>query len=144
MRRLLLAGGALSAALALAGCHEDHQISGTITNPCNGENVTFSGVLHTEGHIVSQNPDSVHLQLHENSSDVKGSGSFGNNYTVPIAVNQVLTLGPGVTATERVTENVISSGSAPNFLIHELIHVTVDANGNIRALVDTFSAECKG
>jgi hypothetical protein len=39
--------------------------------------------------------------------------------------------------------NLISNGSAPNLLIHQLFHITINANGVVTALVDRSRIECK-
>lgn len=39
--------------------------------------------------------------------------------------------------------NLISNGSAPNLRIHELFHITINANGVVTALVDRSRIECE-
>ena len=39
--------------------------------------------------------------------------------------------------------NLISNGSAPNLLIHQLFHITINANGVVTALVDRSRIECE-
>jgi hypothetical protein len=39
--------------------------------------------------------------------------------------------------------NLISNGSAPNLLIHELFHITINANGVVTALLERSRIECE-
>lgn len=55
-----------------------------------------------------------------------------------------ITLNPGETFTDVTNTKVISSGSAPDFLLHALFHLTITLNGMVTALVDNFTAECRG
>jgi len=48
---------------------------------------------------------------------------------------------PGATTqTEVDVFNAIGQGSAPNFTVRGVVHTTVDANGNVTASVDHFTA----
>lgn len=38
--------------------------------------------------------------------------------------------------------NIIGQGSAPNFRVHLLIHLTFNANGGVTAFQDQFSSDC--
>jgi hypothetical protein len=48
---------------------------------------------------------------------------------------------PGATTqTEVDVFNAIGQGSAPNFTVRAVVHTTLDANGNVTASVDHFTA----
>jgi hypothetical protein len=38
--------------------------------------------------------------------------------------------------------DVVSKGSAPNFLLHMTLHVTVNANGTLTSFVDNLTETC--
>jgi hypothetical protein len=38
---------------------------------------------------------------------------------------------------------IIGQGPGNNYLVHEVFHVTINANGEVTAYVDNFSIECK-
>ena len=48
---------------------------------------------------------------------------------------------PGATTqTEVHVLNVVGQGSAPNFTVRGVVHLTVNANGDVTAFVDHFTA----
>jgi hypothetical protein len=48
---------------------------------------------------------------------------------------------PGATVmTDTGLFNVIGQGAAPNFTVRMVVHTTVDANGNVTAVVDHLTA----
>ena len=51
---------------------------------------------------------------------------------------------PPLVSTFGVNFHIISQGAAPNFLVHILFHVTVNANGEVTALVMDYSPRCTG
>jgi hypothetical protein len=38
---------------------------------------------------------------------------------------------------------IIGQGPGNNFLVHEVFHITFNANGSITAFVDKFSVDCR-
>jgi hypothetical protein len=111
-----------------------------------GEVVTLSGDLHI---LISTTVNANHISLytHFQPQGVSGVGSVsGDKYQ-----------GTGVTRTsieadvvsfpfiETFVNNfrIIGQGPGNNFLLHQNIHITVNANGTVTASVDNFSVECK-
>jgi len=119
-------------------------ISFTRTNPCNGENVTFSGNGHLNFHLTFDSGGGVHYDLHTNSQDVKGIGDQGNTYTIPLESLDSVNGQVGREATVTLTEEVISQGSAPNFVLDEDAHTTVNADGTITVSFDNVTTACQG
>ncbi len=154
MRRATFIAAAMSAAFALASLvpvasaavvtNESVPISGYATNPCNGEDVYLSGVAHVVYRSTSDGAGGFNAGVHENYSDLQGSGDQGNNYVANGATNESLHLQPGEVLTLGDSFNLISKGSAPNLTVHELIHYTVNANGDLTAYIDNFSIDCRG
>jgi hypothetical protein len=71
-------------------------------------------------------------------------GSLGNTYVGTEADNFSLNLQAGVESTSTVTFTEISQGSAPNFLLHAVFHITITPNGTVTSYVDNFTVECRG
>ncbi|HLZ68647.1 MAG TPA: hypothetical protein VKV26_01940 [Dehalococcoidia bacterium] len=122
-------------------------VSGTVTNPCNGENVTYSGQQHL---LISMtiNGNTAHIVEHVNVQ-ASGAGDLGNQYAITATenVSENVDIDP-TTATGEVTEVIneqfASQGGAPNFLVQELVHLTVNADGTITAQIGNATAECQG
>jgi hypothetical protein len=53
------------------------------------------------------------------------------------------TSGGTVTITEPLATELISQGSAPNFLLKSLLHMTINPDGVVTANIDTFTTECR-
>ena len=49
-----------------------------------------------------------------------------------------------LTMTSVEVHNAVSTGSAPNFIVHIVRHLTIDASGNVTSSVDSVSATCLG
>jgi hypothetical protein len=117
-------------------------VSFTIPNPCNGEDVDVSGVFHDRISFVFNNGGQLLLVEHVNAQGVTGEGDLGNTYQVQNTANTIFN---GVfTGEDTVVRNLrlVSDGSAPNFEVHLLEHITVNANGTVTADFEDFTAEC--
>jgi len=106
-----------------------------------GEVVTLVGTLHEVFHIVFDANGRVHFKIHDQPQSVSGIGqTSGAKYQ-----------GTGVTQQQAGTNpftfvnnfRIIGQGPGNNFLVHQLFHVTVNANGNVTAFVDRASFECR-
>jgi hypothetical protein len=121
-------------------------INFTLTNPCNGELVTFSGDLHIVVTVTQDSAGGFHEGIHFPLSDFKGTGSLGNTYTASGPVNAMSeenSVFAGM-ANEVATFHVISSGSAPNFNMQALFHFTFNANGEMTSFTDSAGSSCRG
>jgi hypothetical protein len=120
-------------------------VSGQIFNPCNGEVVTFTGSFHLLFNITVNPNGGFHIVEQDNAIDIKGVGSDGNNYSGSEHDSLVENLTPGAlnfTAEGSFAET--SHGSAPNFVVDYLQHVTINADGTVTVVIDTFSEQCRG
>ena len=155
-RRLFLAFLPLAAIIVLAFVlvlpaaaatfiNTDIPISGTLPNPCNGENVTLSGVEHLQESMTpGPDPGTFHLDVHENAH-VAGFGDQGNTYVAN--AEDSFELNGIVNAEESVLEklSVISQGSAPNFEMRAIVHLTIHPDFTaITGFVDNFTSTCLG
>jgi hypothetical protein len=119
-------------------------ISGTTTNPCNGEDVTFTGTLHMVFHFHVDNSGGMHLDSLENTSNVKGVGMVTIvKYVISQTDNMTLNLDPASETTTALHENEISQTRVvPDFKLHFIFHITLNANGTVTAVVFKPSATC--
>jgi hypothetical protein len=121
----------------------DIPVSGAVFNPCNGETVTFNGVEHfvmsvtfnSSGGFQSFTKDNVH---------VTATGDQGNSYEGNEEDNFTLNGRVGIVQTFPQTFSEISRGAAPNFELHMLTHVTVNANGTVTVFISTYTSSCRG
>jgi hypothetical protein len=120
-----------------------------VSVPCadggSGENVLLTGFLHV---LVTQTVDargSLHTTTHFQPMGVAGTGlTTGDVYRATgITRDSVNGLAVPFEATFVNNFRIIGEGRGNNLLIHEVFHVTVDANGFLTALVDLVSVECK-
>ena len=157
-RRLFLAFLPLAAIIVLAFVlvrpaaaatfiNTDIPISGiTLPNPCNGENVTLSGVEHLQASVtrVSSGPATFHLDIHENFY-LAGFGDQGNTYVANAGDRFELNAIPNLETTSQQKFTEISQGSAPNFEMYAILHLTFQpADFTITGVVDTFTSTCLG
>ena len=118
--------------------------SGTL-NPCNGEVVSLSGTVNLRSHVTIDQNGGIHFNIHENTQGLSGTGlTTGAKYQVNSAEDQQTNfLSLPAESTFIMHSNVIAQGSVPNFVFHLTTHVTVNANGEVTALVLNQSSDCK-
>ena len=118
----------------------DIPVSGMVLNPCNGETVTFSGIDHFTFIIDGTGGLILHDNVH-----VTAIGSLGNSYVGNTTdIFQEGDRGKPAESTDVSTMRLISNGSAPNFEMDQVIHVTVNPNGNVTADAGHFTSNCRG
>ena len=118
--------------------------SGTV-NPCNGEVVSLSGTVNLRSHVTIDQNGGIHFNIHENTQGLSGTGlTTGAKYQVNSAEDQETNFKSlPAESTFTMHSNVIAQGSVPNFVFHLTTHVTVNANGEVTALVLNQSSDCK-
>jgi hypothetical protein len=121
-----------------------HPINATVLNACTGESVVFSGNEHDLFTLTMASNGGFHADQQANYQDVQGVDDQGNTYVIPGAEH--LSLNGQVAQEETVTETVqvISRGSAPNFIMHQDEHITINADGTVTAFHDNISTVCQG
>ncbi len=131
-------------AMAATETNMDVPLSGVVTNTCNGENVAFNGVDHltVQATYTSNN---YHLATHDNIH-VTGTGDLGNTYVgnQEDYSNLNLSLTEGAESTSTLSFSEIGQGSAPNFLISAVFHITFTPAGTISAYVNNYTTSCRG
>jgi hypothetical protein len=137
-----------STAFAATVTNETFPLSGFLFNPCTGELLQFTGQGHDTFRVTFDSAGGEHIGGHFNVQGIKAVGlSTGINYVGTEADNNQFNFGFTKGAAEETQVSnftAISQGSAPNFVVHFLFHITVNANGDITSFVDNFSAECRG
>ena len=118
----------------------------TVFNPCNGDTFVASGNVHVVVGMTADGSGGFHLHVDVNVSGVTGTGSpsgityhgvggdwFATNVHPPFPAE--------FTATDVF--GLISDGPSPNFVAHDTIHMTINANGSLTAQVTRISITCR-
>ncbi|MGH3455305.1 MAG: hypothetical protein ACRDPQ_11070 [Nocardioidaceae bacterium] len=81
-----------------------------------------------------------HLIVEGNAQGVKAVSTSGASYQAPGGFWVAFNATPGATTNTSVgVLNVIGKGDAPDFRVRDIVHVTINANGVITAIVDFHS-----
>jgi hypothetical protein len=150
---MVLAGASLapkaSAQTSTLTITESVPLNTSVYNPCNGQVVALSGVLHASETITQTPTGTLNIVQHLDWSKVKGTDLFRNSYVVHNADSdfgdlrisgnggQTLTFPQSLTFGQSFA--LVTTGSAPNFRVNELFHVTANANGSVTSFVDSFT-----
>jgi hypothetical protein len=119
-------------------------VGDVLVNPCNGESVTItSGTFQIVTHDTATSSGGFHLNVAGNAHGVKGVGTSGASYQAPGGFWVEMNATPGAqVSTEVGFLALIGQGGAPNFRDGGVLHVTVDANGNVTASIDQHTQTC--
>jgi hypothetical protein len=155
MRKACVFLAAISAALAIGVqtaqsevvLNESFPIAATVFVPCAdggaGELVVLDGNLHVLL-TITENDNHLSVKSHSQPQGISGTGlSTGDTYQGTGVTQDHFTIGLGETFTFVNNFRIIGQGPGNNILVHETFHVTINANGEVTATVDNFSAECK-
>jgi hypothetical protein len=127
--------------------NETLPFTGSATNPCNGDAITFSGQIHITNHVTTSSSGGNHIRMHVNYQGVSGTGTpSGANYNVVTSQNETRNdnVGPQTETTITQVINLIAQGAVPNSKLHVVLHVTVNANGVTTSEVEEITVACKG
>jgi hypothetical protein len=145
---------ALAVSTAPAGAavqvNDKTNINLTIFVPCAaggaGEVVDLSGPLHT---LVSStiNGNNVSGYFHFQPQGISGTGeTTGANYQATGVTEESFksSLQNGQANLTFVNNfRIIGQGPGNNYLVHETMHLSVNANGTVTVFHDNFSVDCK-
>jgi hypothetical protein len=150
LRRLCCLLLVLLAAIAASSAAVAQASGGTITREdvtgdlivCDGNVLTVTaGTFQVVTHETLTPSGAYHLIVEGNAQGVKAVASNGATYQAPGGFWIEVNVTPGATVqTQTGVLNVIGQGSAPDFTARGVVHTTVDANGNVTAFVDHFTA----
>jgi hypothetical protein len=115
-------------------------------NGGNGETVNMVGKLHYQFHLT-QNGNNFVLKYHYNPQLLTGVGDVtGAQYQATGETQEVI---KGSFTNGQFNDTyvnnfkIIGQGPSNNFLIHENLHITINADGTMTSFIDNFSADCK-
>lgn len=111
----------------------------TVFVPCAlggvGENVNLTGWLHVVIHTSVSNSGILHAKTHFQPQNLSGTGeTSGDSYRGVGVTQDNLSLHPeGFPVSFTLVNNfrMIGQGKGNNFQVHENVHVTVNANGDM-------------
>lgn len=112
-----------------------------------GEFLLISGNLHIVSHQSVDANSGFHSTVHFQPQDVRGEGqTSGDIYQGTGVTRENFYLADGGLPFTRTFVNnfrMIGQGPGNNLLVHETVHLTFDANGNLTANVGNLSMECR-
>ena len=127
--------------------NETIPLTDTRTNPCNLDQVTFSGEMHVTNHVTTDSGGGTHVRTHVNYQDVTGTGlPSGAQYRVVTSTNETLNDNDTPQSELTVIQVVrfISQGVVPNFQLQVVLHITINANGQTTSEVTETRIICRG
>lgn len=113
-----------------------------------GESVLLAGELHVLFTTTISSSGRVTIREHFQPQGISGVGeTIGDRYQATGVTKQKVTF-DGITGFPFNTTfvnnfRIIGQGPENNYLVHENIHVTINANGDLTAEVDNLTIECK-
>lgn len=152
MRRLtmpVLTLAFMTAVTASAGVDSNVKVpfAGVVFVPCAaggaGEDVLLEGVLHVLATVTIDSNGGVHATLHDQPQNVRGVGlTTGDMYRGTGVTRETINIQGDDLPYEDTLVNsfkIIGEGPGNNFLVQDVLHITVDNNGNVTAdIVETF------
>jgi hypothetical protein len=109
-----------------------------------GENVTFEGYLHALTHITENAVGGYVVKSHFQPQGITGTGDVtGDRYQGTGVSQEQIQVAAGENLTFINNFRMIGQGPGNNFLVHQNVHLTVNANGVLTAFVDNTTTECK-
>lgn len=111
-----------------------------------GELVLVQGTLHIQSHTTINN-NRASLKIHFQPQGATGTGlTTGDTYRATGVTQEhdsIPLTGGAFNFTFVNNFRLIGPGPDNNFLVHQTVHVTVDANGVVTTVVDNTSIECR-
>ncbi|MGQ0650395.1 MAG: hypothetical protein ACT4P7_22875 [Gemmatimonadaceae bacterium] len=111
-----------------------------------GEFVLAIGTLHILTHVTVSNAGNTHIKVHFQPQGLSGTGlTSGDTYRATGVTQQITNFNGNPPANFTFINNFRFIGPGPdnNLAVHQTIHVTVNANGDITATVNNTSITCK-
>jgi hypothetical protein len=119
--------------------------------PCaddgNGEVVHLTGELHVLLQATVDANGGLHITSHDQPMGVSGVGlTTGAAYRgTGVTRDHTTSLNGGAPYLYTYVNNfrIVGQGRGNNFLVHQTVHITINANDEVTAQFDHSSAECK-
>lgn len=110
----------------------------------NGEDVVFTGSLHELVTVTLDANGGFHAKEQDQPQGATGIGqSTGDKYQLVGVYQNKFNGKVGSTFTFVYNFRVIGQGPGNNFLLHETVHYTVNANGTTTVFHGNFKIDCK-
>ena len=107
--------------------------------------ISLTGEVHFVVHFTTSDSGNQHVHYSINYQDVKGVDQFGNQYTVNSNSNDTSNFDAETQTSESVVQyfRLIGKGQVPNQQVRNVLHITVNNNGEPTAVFDHFYTDCK-
>ena len=106
-----------------------------------GETVSLAGTLHEVFHVTIDANGDAHFKIHDQPQGIRGIGQTSGVKYQATGVTQTMSNTNPATFVNNF--RIIGQGPGNNFLIHQVMHVTVNAKGEVTASFDHVSTECR-
>jgi hypothetical protein len=109
-----------------------------------GELVALSGSLHLLSHFTEDGAGGFHVMNEANPQGVSGTGLTTGDTYHGTGVTRSNFNAHGLPFNQTFVNNFRIIGEEPgnNFMVHQNLHITVNANGEMTAFVDNFRVDC--
>lgn len=150
---ILLAAAAAVIVFAAAPAHANEKpttftepYNFAFVNPCTGEPVVGTGDLRIMIHETEDERGGVHTTFHLVPENLTAISAAGTQYRVVGSGHEHANGKPdaATTSTFRDMFNMFGEGSADNFKVYAVFHITVNANGEPTAVVENERVQCVG
>jgi hypothetical protein len=109
-----------------------------------GEIVALSGQLHVLIHVTVNDVGGTNIKTHFQPQGISGVGLITGDTYRGTGVTQDQESNTGATEFTAVNNvNLIGPGPGNNLLVHQLIHITINPNGELTAVVVNSNIDCK-
>ena len=119
---------------------------GPVVNPCNGDVITFPGArLHVKFSTTVDANGGLHTTFHFQPKNARGVGApsgISYNGTGITRGNTNFPSGGGFNDTFVNNFRMIAAANGPSFQVHQTMHITINANGDLTALVNSTRTTC--
>jgi len=112
-----------------------------------GELVSGTGTLHIVLHQTYNAAGGSLVVVHAQLQGASVVGTSGATYKlIDVSQSESTSNGPGAQSETTIVANylLISEGTAPNYDMHQTTHITMNDNGEVTAVVDNTTVECRG
>lgn len=110
-----------------------------------GEELFLTGNLHIQSHVTIDPNGVFHYEDHYQPQGISGKGLVSGARYQATGVTRSSGKFGGIPYTYTYVNNfrMIGQGPGNNYLVHENVHITINANGELTAEVDNWSVDCK-
>lgn len=111
-----------------------------------GEVVELSGNLHVLEHITISQSGRVTVRSLFQPQGIAGVGTTtGTKYQATGGTQETFTASGAFPVVDTFVNNfrIIGSGTGNNFTVHETVHVTINANGDVTTTHDSGTIDCR-